>query len=163
MGVGLLCLGGSHPRALPGYRSLPAGFPGPLAVISLSYGLLLHHLALPEDHHGGTGGGAGLLHLLDPLPPNGLILASEPPRSPLFGPAQRAEPFIIALGYVNSCINPVISLIAGQDFRAKVCPSLVAVLQNVLSEEALQPSSHAESGKRSTSTTTEDRSACTTV
>lgn len=148
------------------------GFLLPLAIISLCYGLLLHRVRRSHTLRSKKTFTVVLVVVLGffvcwtPFHVNGLILASEPPNSPLFGTAQRADPLIMALAYINSCINPVIYVIAGQDFQAKVRQSLKAVLRNVLSEEALQASALAERGHTQATglaTTTEDRSTSTTV
>lgn len=147
------------------------GFLVPLAIISLCYGLLL--LRVQRSH--ALRSRKTLIVVLvvvmgfficwTPYHVSGLILASESNNSPLFHSVSQAEPLIVALAYVNSCINPVIYVIAGQDFQAKMCRSLKAVLRNILSDEGQQASVRDECHTRATgfTTTIEDKSTSTTL
>ncbi|NXT83542.1 C5AR1 protein, partial [Zapornia atra] len=65
----------------------------------------------------------------------GLILASTNPRSSLFKGALEADPLVTGVAYINSCINPIIYVIMGQDFRDKFQRSWRAVLRGVLSDD----------------------------
>ncbi|XP_061453483.1 C5a anaphylatoxin chemotactic receptor 1 [Rhineura floridana] len=94
----------------------------------------------------------------------GLILASEPSSSPLFQSVNKADALVVALAYINSCINPIIYVIGGQDFKTKMRHSLKGLLRNVLSDESVLANSLAEGhGAQATCLTTEDRSTSTTV
>ncbi|XP_077174592.1 C5a anaphylatoxin chemotactic receptor 1 [Paroedura picta] len=92
----------------------------------------------------------------------GLIQASQGPGSPLYKALSTVDPLIVGLAYLNSCMNPVIYVIAGQDFRAKVRLSLRAVLRNVLSEEAMLASA-TERGHGQATCVTGDRSTSSMV
>lgn len=87
----------------------------------------------------------------------GLILAVESNDSPLFRSVNKIDPLIIALAYVNCCLNPLIYVIMGQDFKSKVCKSLTVILRNVLSEETPLSTSKADSHTQGTCNT-EDQS-----
>ncbi|KAL8220054.1 UNVERIFIED_CONTAM: hypothetical protein K2H54_038008 [Gekko kuhli] len=139
----------------------------PLVVISLCYGLLLCRVRGSRFMRSQKTLVvvlvviAGFFVCWAPYHVVGLILASEHPSSQLYRALYSADPLVVALAYLNSCINPVIYVIAGQDFRAKVRLSLRAVLRNVLSEEATLAS--ATEGRGHVTCTTEDRSTSTTV
>ncbi|XP_015262607.1 PREDICTED: C5a anaphylatoxin chemotactic receptor 1 [Gekko japonicus] len=142
-------------------------FLAPLVVISLCYGLLLCRVRSSRFMRSQKTLVVVLVVIVGffvcwaPFHAVGLILASEPPSSELFKALNNADPLVVGLAYLNSCINPVIYVIAGQDFRAKVRLSLRAILRNVLSEEATLTS--ATDGRGHATCTTEDRSTSTTV
>uniref|UniRef100_A0A8D0H8J2 G-protein coupled receptors family 1 profile domain-containing protein n=1 Tax=Sphenodon punctatus TaxID=8508 RepID=A0A8D0H8J2_SPHPU len=92
----------------------------------------------------------------------GLILACQSGNTPLFHGALNADPLVVSLAYVNSCINPIIYVIVGQDFKEKMQRSLRAVLHNVMREESTMGHSLRHS-QAQTQGTTEDRSTSTTV
>ncbi|XP_054855061.1 C5a anaphylatoxin chemotactic receptor 1 [Eublepharis macularius] len=136
----------------------------PLAVISVCYGLLLCRVRSSRFMRSQKtlmvvlAVIAGFFVCWAPYHVAGLILASEPQGSPLFQSVSSADPLIVGLACLNSCINPIIYVIAGQDFRGKAKHSLRAVLRNLLSEEAALAE-----GPRQATCTTEDRSASTGV
>ncbi|XP_010901409.1 C3a anaphylatoxin chemotactic receptor [Esox lucius] len=49
--------------------------------------------------------------------------------------AQDLDPLAVALAFVNSCLNPVLYVFMGQDFRARVRVSLRKIFENVFSED----------------------------
>ncbi|NWJ06063.1 C5AR1 protein, partial [Crypturellus undulatus] len=65
----------------------------------------------------------------------GLVLAATPPHSPLFQRAAEADPVVAGVAYINSCINPVIYVVMGQDFGTKLRRSWRAALRSVLCED----------------------------
>ncbi|NXX81313.1 C5AR1 protein, partial [Urocolius indicus] len=85
----------------------------------------------------------------------GLILASTSPQSSLFKGAQAADPVVAGVAYVNSCINPIIYVIMGQDFKDKCHRSWRAVLKGVLSDE---PTSSTGDSRMKTKSTLDDQS-----
>ncbi|XP_034974423.1 C5a anaphylatoxin chemotactic receptor 1 [Zootoca vivipara] len=141
----------------------------PLAVICVCYGLLLHRV---RSSRFGQRSQKTLKVVLvvvvsffvcwGPYQVAGLILASEPADSPLARSVNKADPLIVSLAYVNSCINPVIYVLAGHDFQSKVRRSVKALLRNVFSEESTFGRSFADghAGTQDTcaAATTEDRS-----
>ncbi|XP_023187015.1 chemokine-like receptor 1 isoform X2 [Xiphophorus maculatus] len=44
-------------------------------------------------------------------------------------------PLATCLAYVNSCLNPVLYIFIGQDFRDKICNSILKVLETVFQED----------------------------
>lgn len=143
-------------------------FLAPLAVISACYGLLLCRVRGSRFMRSQKTLVVVLVVIVGffvcwaPYHVVGLILASQPPSSHLFKAVNGFDPLIVGLAYLNSCINPVIYVIAGQDFRAKVQLSLQAILRNVLGEEATLANAMEEGSGQPTGTT-EDRSTSTTV
>ncbi|NWX23036.1 C5AR1 protein, partial [Aegotheles bennettii] len=85
----------------------------------------------------------------------GLILASTHPHSSLFKRAQEADPIVAGVAYINSCINPIIYVIVGQDFKDKFQRSWRAVLRGVLSDD---PTSTMGDSKVKTKSTVDDQS-----
>ncbi|KAM6395759.1 C5a anaphylatoxin chemotactic receptor 1-like [Rhynochetos jubatus] len=90
----------------------------------------------------------------------GLILASTQPHSALFKGALEADPIVAGVAYVNSCINPIIYVIVGQDFQDKFRRSWRAVLRGVLSDD---PTSTLGDSRMKTKSTVDDHSGSTTV
>ncbi|XP_067412668.1 C5a anaphylatoxin chemotactic receptor 1 [Emydura macquarii macquarii] len=80
----------------------------------------------------------------------GMILAIEKPSTSLFKGANDSDPLIVGLAYVNSCINPVIYVIMGQDFQDKFQRSLKTILRNVLSEDSLLSRGESKAKTKST-------------
>ncbi|XP_077141620.1 C5a anaphylatoxin chemotactic receptor 1-like [Ranitomeya variabilis] len=68
----------------------------------------------------------------------GLILALNPSNSELFESTRKVDRIIIAIAFMNSCINPIIYVLMGQDFKSKFRKSIKFILKNVLVEEASQ-------------------------
>lgn len=90
----------------------------------------------------------------------GLILASHPPRSALFQGAVAADPLVTGVAYVNSCINPLIYVVMGQDFRQRVRRSWRAALRRVLADD---PASAAGDSGAKTKATMDQSSGSTIV
>ncbi|CAJ0940601.1 unnamed protein product [Ranitomeya imitator] len=68
----------------------------------------------------------------------GLILALNPNNSELYESTRTADRIIIAIAFMNSCINPIIYVLMGQDFKSKFRKSIKFILKNVLAEEESQ-------------------------
>nr|XP_056702309.1 C5a anaphylatoxin chemotactic receptor 1-like [Euleptes europaea] len=140
----------------------------PLVIISICYGLLLFRVRSSRFMRSQKTLAVVLVVIVGffvcwaPYHVVGLILASEPPDSLLFQSLNSADPLIVGLAYLNSCINPVIYVIVGQDFQAKVRLSLQAILRNILSEEATLASA-TEAGRGHATSTTKDHSTSTTL
>ncbi|XP_009577138.1 PREDICTED: C5a anaphylatoxin chemotactic receptor 1 [Fulmarus glacialis] len=90
----------------------------------------------------------------------GLILASTHPHSSLFKGALEADPIVAGIAYVNSCVNPIIYVVMGQDFKDKFQRSWRAVLRGVLSDD---PTSTMGDSRMKTKSTMDDHSVSTTV
>lgn len=143
-------------------------FLGPLVVISVCYGLLVCRVRSSRFMRSQKTLVVVLVVIVGfficwaPFHVAGLILASQPPGSALFQAVNGADPLVVGLAYLSSCINPVIYVIAGQDFRAKIRLSLRAILRNLLSEDAMLGSSRGE-GRGQATCTTQDHSTSTNV
>ncbi|XP_078517133.1 C5a anaphylatoxin chemotactic receptor 1 [Lissotriton helveticus] len=90
---------------------------------------------------------------------SGLILATNHPKSDLFKSTNAVDSLLISVAFINSCINPVIYVILGQDFKEKFQKSIKNILRNVLTDDPT--SSFADSKK--TKSTTEERQTDTVV
>ncbi|XP_074423384.1 C5a anaphylatoxin chemotactic receptor 1-like isoform X5 [Larus michahellis] len=90
----------------------------------------------------------------------GLIMASTHPHSTLFKGALEADPIVAGIAYINSCINPIIYVVMGQDFKDKFQRSWRAVLRGVLSDD---PTSTMGDSRMKTKSTVDDQSVSTTV
>ncbi|XP_051972858.1 C3a anaphylatoxin chemotactic receptor-like [Xyrauchen texanus] len=62
-----------------------------------------------------------------------------------FSVASTMDPLVISLAYFNSCLNPVLYVFMGQDFKEKVKLSLRHVFQRAFSEEETQISRSTQS------------------
>ncbi|XP_009566800.2 C5a anaphylatoxin chemotactic receptor 1 [Cuculus canorus] len=90
----------------------------------------------------------------------GLILASTQPHSSFFKGALEADPIVAGVAYINSCINPIIYVVMGQDFKDKFRHSWRAVLRGVLSDD---PTSTGGDSRMKTKSTVDDQSISTIV
>uniref|UniRef100_A0A8C1X9E6 C3a anaphylatoxin chemotactic receptor-like n=1 Tax=Cyprinus carpio TaxID=7962 RepID=A0A8C1X9E6_CYPCA len=54
--------------------------------------------------------------------------------------ALAVDPLAISLAYINSCLNPILYVFMGQDFKSKIKLSLRRVFERVFSEEGTQVS-----------------------
>ncbi|XP_063791764.1 C5a anaphylatoxin chemotactic receptor 1-like [Pseudophryne corroboree] len=78
----------------------------------------------------------------------GLILALNSSKSAIFKSTLLVDPVLIAIAFINSCINPIIYVLVGQEFKSKFKRSINLIIKNVLAEEMSQSSD----AKRSKST-----------
>ncbi|NXG61724.1 C5AR1 protein, partial [Hemiprocne comata] len=117
------------------------GFLVPFVVITVCYGLLLARV-----HSKGFGRSQKATKLILvvissfflcwlPYHVVGLILASSHQQSGLFKGAVEVDPIVTGIAYINSCINPIIYVVMGQDFRDKVQRSWRTILRRVLSDD----------------------------
>ncbi|XP_014807776.1 PREDICTED: C5a anaphylatoxin chemotactic receptor 1-like [Calidris pugnax] len=90
----------------------------------------------------------------------GLVIASTHPYSTVFKGAREADPIVTGIAYINSCINPIIYVVMGQDFKDKFQKSWKAVLRGVLSDD---PSSTMGDSKMKTKSTADNQSVSTIV
>ncbi|XP_068026141.1 C5a anaphylatoxin chemotactic receptor 1-like [Melanerpes formicivorus] len=160
---------GPHQRltelATAGARFL-CGFLLPFAAISACYGLLLARVRSRGLARSQRATRLVLVVILSffvcwlPYHVVGLVLASASSRSALFKRAQAADPVVAGVAYINSCLNPIIYVIMGQDFRDKFQRSWRAVLRGVLSDD---PASTAGDSRMKTKSTVEEQSSSTVV
>ncbi|KAM4642736.1 C5a anaphylatoxin chemotactic receptor 1-like [Discoglossus pictus] len=68
----------------------------------------------------------------------GLILAINHNNSNLLKVTLRVDPLLISIAFINSCINPIIYVLMGQDFKTKFKRSIKSILRQVLAEEDSQ-------------------------
>ncbi|NXS51671.1 C5AR1 protein, partial [Brachypteracias leptosomus] len=137
------------------------GFLVPFVVITICYGLLLWRLQSRGFARPQKATKLVLVVIVSffvcwlPFHVVGLILASTPPHSSLFKGALLVDPVVTGVAYVNSCVNPIIYVLVGQDFKAKFWRSWRVVLRKVLSDE---PTSTMGDSKMKTKPTTVDDS-----
>lgn len=65
----------------------------------------------------------------------GLILAVHKTDSKLYESFENLDAIFIALAFVNSCINPIIYVLAGREFKSKFKRSIKFMLKNALAED----------------------------
>ncbi|XP_032626664.1 C5a anaphylatoxin chemotactic receptor 1 isoform X2 [Chelonoidis abingdonii] len=90
----------------------------------------------------------------------GLIIAAHKPTTRLYKGATESDPLIVGLAYVNSCLNPVIYVIMGQDFKDRFQRSLKTILRNMLNEDSLSMGDNRKKTRstQETKSTMEDQS-----
>ncbi|XP_053327837.1 C5a anaphylatoxin chemotactic receptor 1-like [Spea bombifrons] len=68
----------------------------------------------------------------------GIILAAHSNNSSLYISTLNIDPILISIAFVNSCINPIIYVLVGRDFKTKFKQSITSILRNVLTDEVSQ-------------------------
>ncbi|XP_068520705.1 C5a anaphylatoxin chemotactic receptor 1-like [Anas acuta] len=143
------------------------GFLAPFVVISVCYGLLLARVRSKRFARSKKATRLVLVVIVSffacwlPFHVVGLILASTSPTSSLFKSAVAVDPVVTGVAYINSCINPIIYVVMGQDFKDKCRRSWRAVLRGVMSED-LSGSTLGDS-RAKTKSTADDHSVSTNV
>ncbi|XP_069500653.1 C5a anaphylatoxin chemotactic receptor 1-like [Ambystoma mexicanum] len=89
----------------------------------------------------------------------GLILATNSHDTDLYKSTHAVDSLLISIAFINSCINPVVYVIMGQDFKEKFQKSIKSILRNVLTEDLSQSAGES----RKTKSTSEDRRTDTVV
>lgn len=89
---------------------------------------------------------------------SGVLLLLAPPQTPFHQALLLWDSMFIALAYANSCINPLLYVFVGQNFREKACQTVQEVFEGAL----VEPSSPVCSQDKS-KTTTVDNDAHTSV
>ncbi|NWR80425.1 C5AR1 protein, partial [Centropus unirufus] len=137
------------------------GFLVPFVVITACYGLLLARVRSKGFARSRKATKLVLVVIISffacwlPYHVVGLILASTQPHSSLFKGALEADPIVAGVAYINSCINPIIYVVMGQDFKDKFRRSWRAVLRGVLSDD---PASSVGDSRAKTKSTVDDQS-----
>ncbi|XP_037676047.1 C5a anaphylatoxin chemotactic receptor 1 [Choloepus didactylus] len=91
-----------------------------------------------------------------PYQVTGLMLALYDSHSDTFRRLQSVDALCVSIAYINCCINPIIYVVAGRGFQARVSKSLRSLLRNVLTEESVERES--KSCTRSTTDTQAEKS-----
>ncbi|XP_018418493.1 PREDICTED: C5a anaphylatoxin chemotactic receptor 1-like [Nanorana parkeri] len=68
----------------------------------------------------------------------GIFLAVHEKGSELYASFKNLDTIFIALAFVNSCMNPIIYVLAGREFKSKFKRSFRFILKNVLAEDVSQ-------------------------
>ncbi|XP_035170017.1 C5a anaphylatoxin chemotactic receptor 1-like [Oxyura jamaicensis] len=143
------------------------GFLVPFVVITSCYGLLLARVHSKRFTRSKKATRLILVVIVSffacwlPFHVVGLILASTHSHSALFKSAVAVDPLATGVAYINSCINPIIYVVMGQDFKGKCQRSWRAVLRSVMSED-LSGSTLGDSHMK-TKSTVDDHSVSTNV
>lgn len=66
----------------------------------------------------------------------GILYLLATPGTPFYKMLSLWDHISVALAYVNSCINPILYVFVGQNFREKACQTLQGVLEVAFKEEA---------------------------
>nr|KAF6281839.1 complement C5a receptor 1 [Pipistrellus kuhlii] len=96
-----------------------------------------------------------------PYQVSGMVLVFLPESHRHYKAVSRFDALCVSIAYVNSCINPVIYVVAAQGFQARVLKSLPARLRNVLTEESLARGSKSFTSKSFTLSTVDQKSQAT--
>ncbi|KAG9478125.1 hypothetical protein GDO78_013241 [Eleutherodactylus coqui] len=124
------------------------GFVIPFLVIVVCYTMLTHRVKSRFTHNTKTMKVTivviiGFFVCWLPYHVSGTILAMNVVSSPLFDSTFKIHNIFMALAFMNSCINPIIYVLMGKDFKSKLKRSLKVILKNVLEEEII----HSDSNK----------------
>ncbi|XP_057280201.1 C5a anaphylatoxin chemotactic receptor 1-like [Pezoporus wallicus] len=146
------------------------GFAVPFAVITACYGTLLARVRSKGFARSQRATKLVLVVIVSffacwlPYHVVGLILAASHPRSALYKGAADADAAVAGVAYINSCVNPVIYVVMGQDFKARLWRSWRAVLRGALSDDPTASTTVATGESRAKSVATaEERSVSTGV
>lgn len=93
-----------------------------------------------------------------PYQVSGMLLAFLDKNHSHFKVVSRFDALCVSIAYVNSCINPIIYVVAAQGFQARVLKSLPARLRNVLTEESTGRESKSFTSKSFTLSTGDQKS-----
>uniref|UniRef100_A0A8C5PXG6 C5a anaphylatoxin chemotactic receptor 1 n=1 Tax=Leptobrachium leishanense TaxID=445787 RepID=A0A8C5PXG6_9ANUR len=152
---------GNHHQTVQNFIAifrLLMGFVIPFVVITISYGVLVRRVSGRFSHSSKTMKVVvvvitGFFVCWFPYHVAGLILTVHEPSTELYKSTLMVDPVLISIAFVNSCINPIIYVLVGQDFKSKFRKSIKAILRNVLAEESSQAY---ESRKTATSSQTKN-------
>ncbi|KAM4019189.1 C5a anaphylatoxin chemotactic receptor 1-like [Anomaloglossus baeobatrachus] len=119
------------------------GFIIPFIVIVICYGILMNRVK--ERFTRNTKAKKTILVVIVgffvcwlPYHVAGLILVLHPSTSDLYKSTEKVDNIIIAIAFMNSCVNPIIYVLMGQDFKSKFRKSMRFILKNVLAEDTSQ-------------------------
>ncbi|KAM4020943.1 C5a anaphylatoxin chemotactic receptor 1-like isoform 1-T2 [Anomaloglossus baeobatrachus] len=141
------------------------GFVFPFLVIIGCYTLLIHRVKLRFTQNTKTMKVSivviiGFFVCWLPYHVSGTIIAMHAVSSPFYNPTLNLFHIFIALAFMNSCINPIIYVLVGQDFKSKFKRSVKGILKDVLEEEDITPES-ADSNR--TNLTSESKNTDTSI
>ncbi|XP_027985456.2 C5a anaphylatoxin chemotactic receptor 1 isoform X2 [Eptesicus fuscus] len=93
-----------------------------------------------------------------PYQVSGMLLVFLDKNHSHFKVVSRWDALCVSIAYVNSCVNPIIYVVAAQGFQARVLQSLPARLRNVLTEESTGRESKSFTSKSFTLSTGDQKS-----
>lgn len=93
-----------------------------------------------------------------PYQVSGMLLAFLHKSHSHFRAVSQFDALCISIAYINSCINPIIYVVAAQGFQARLLKSLPARLRSVLTEESALRESKSFTSKSFTLSTADQRS-----
>ncbi|RXN04919.1 C3a anaphylatoxin chemotactic receptor-like protein [Labeo rohita] len=124
------------------------GFLVPLICITTCYGFIAHKLGRGHFHSGRTFRimlAVIVAFFLCWLPYHTVDLIIMYGEESSYWAAVAVDPLTISLAYFNSCLNPILYVFMGQDFKSNVKLSLRRVFERVFSEEGTQMSQTTQS------------------
>ncbi|MGH0179273.1 UNVERIFIED_CONTAM: hypothetical protein FKN15_001294 [Acipenser sinensis] len=74
----------------------------------------------------------------------GVLHSFAAPMSDLANTVQILDPLVICLAYINSCLNPLLYVFMGQDFKDKIRTSLRNILESAFSEDVTRSTLHSK-------------------
>ncbi|XP_073686308.1 C3a anaphylatoxin chemotactic receptor-like [Garra rufa] len=126
------------------------GFLAPLICITTCYGLIARKLGRSHFHSGRAFRimlAVVVAFFLCWLPYHIVVLIIMYGEKSSSSAALALDPLAISLAYFNSCLNPILYVFMGQDFKSNVKFSLRRVFERVFSEEGTQMSQTTQSLK----------------
>nr|XP_033810394.1 C5a anaphylatoxin chemotactic receptor 1-like [Geotrypetes seraphini] len=120
------------------------GFIVPFFTITICYGLLIFKIKSSRFSQSNKTLKIILIVIIGffvcwfPYHVTAIILATQPPTSSLLESTRRANPIVVSLAYINSCINPIIYVFMGKDFKQKSKKNIKSILKNMLMEDTSQ-------------------------
>ncbi|OCT66239.1 C5a anaphylatoxin chemotactic receptor 1 [Xenopus laevis] len=119
------------------------GFMIPFVALTVCYGVLVRKVSERYSKSGKTMKVVavvivGFFVCWFPYHIAGLILATHSPKTDIYKNTLQVDRILISFAIINSCINPIIYVLAGQDLKSIFRTSIKSVIKSVLEEEESQ-------------------------
>ncbi|OCT67972.1 C5a anaphylatoxin chemotactic receptor 1 [Xenopus laevis] len=138
------------------------GFIIPFVVITVCYGVLVRKVSTRYNKSVKTMKVvtvviAGFFVCWFPYHIAGLILVTHASKTDIYENTLEVDPILVSFAIINSCINPIIYVLAGQDLKSKFRKSIKSIMKNVLAGEESQSF---DSNRMKSSSETKNTDAC---